>query len=140
MTINATKPPVVDAKYFDGSNYENATLYVPDESVSLYANVTPWYAWGSIRPLSEKKPDMPGGTPCEMPTTSYENGKLTIKSLTQKAECYYTITVEYCKNDVAIIGSINSEATYDITAYAVADGYAKSNILSMPVFIGLMET
>lgn len=129
MTIYAVKPPILDAKYFDGSNYQNATLYVPDESVSLYANVTPWYAWGHILPISEKKPNTLDGTPCENPTINFENGKLRILSSTPGAQCYYTLTAEDCKNDVCVAGDIELAASYSIVAYAVAEGYAKSEMV-----------
>ena len=57
MSLNDPVPPTVASNVFASTKYRTGTLYVPVKALEAYANTSPWYAWGNIRPLSELKLD-----------------------------------------------------------------------------------
>lgn len=65
---------------------------------------------------------------CAVPFISYADGKLTFACYTPNAEYHYTITDSdiasdaYCQD-----GTVKLYATYNISAYATADGYKASD-------------
>ena len=63
---------------------------------------------------------------CDKPVISYADGKLKIESSTSGSICFYSISDADVVNNAPVSGDINLTATYNITAYATADGYDKS--------------
>lgn len=118
--------PAIGSDAFWESNAENGTLYVPAESVSIYSVAYPWYVWGEIKSIEERRPESGGENACQTPTIAYANGKLSISSDTPGAKCYYTIKDVDMAEDKYTSGEIALSATYQISAYAVAEGYNQS--------------
>ncbi len=48
----AEEMPVIEADAFEGSNIENATLYVPEALVDSYKATAPWSSFKEIKPLT----------------------------------------------------------------------------------------
>ena len=57
ITIYATQPPVTDGYIFDEAVYENATLYVPQGSISKYQVMTGWSGFYNISEIEGSTPD-----------------------------------------------------------------------------------
>lgn len=126
LICDRKKMPAIGSDAFLKSNAENGTLYVPAESVNLYSVAYPWYVWGEIKSIEERKPEGGGENACQKPTIAYANGKLSINSDTPGAKCYYTIKDKDIAEDKYTSGEIALSATYQISAYAVAEGYNQS--------------
>ena len=71
VTIHATQPPTTDGYIFDDAVYENATLYVPQGSISKYQVMT---GWSGFYNMSE----MEGGTPDYLTLRQADNGEIRI--------------------------------------------------------------
>ena len=71
---------------FAASHIEDIILHVPIASVNLYKTVEPWKSFKSIVGLESET------TKCELPTISYENGKLKFGCTTEGTEYVYEIT------------------------------------------------
>ena len=66
-------------------------------------------------------------TTCATPTITYSDGELQFASATEGAQYHYTITDADIKTDaLSENGKVQLTATYNITAYATADGYKAS--------------
>lgn len=128
MICNRQKKTATESNVFRFSNIQNGTLYVPEESINLYSAAYPWYNWGEIKSIDERKPQGGGDNECLSPTITYTDGKLEISSLTPNSKCYYTIKVDDLADDKFTNGHISLQATYYISAYAVAEGYTPSPI------------
>ena len=65
---------------------------------------------------------------CAVPIISYQEGKLKFISETYGAQCYYTLNApDVITEETAAEGNnVSLSAYYDITCYAKADGYTKS--------------
>lgn len=102
-------------------------MYVPADELSNYKSVLSSkysyiYSWnpnGSI----EDKPSLQ----CAVPTILYSEGNLKFHSSTPNAEYHYTITDSDVVSDMySADGTVTLSASYNITAYATADGYKPS--------------
>ncbi len=56
ITIHATQPPTTDSYIFSDATYENATLYVPQGSMSKYQVMTGWSGFYNILEIEELGP------------------------------------------------------------------------------------
>lgn len=66
---------------------------------------------------------------CSAPSIKYSDGKLHFSSDTPNAEYHYTITnSDMVSEGYSQDGSINLSATYNVSAYATAEGYLPSEI------------
>lgn len=118
----ATIPPSLSYPYFGtfyGSYIEYATLHVPTGSIDAYKSATGWGDFGSIVALKEEGQ-------CAKPVISYEDGKLEFTSSTSGAQFYYTIADEDVVTEQVSGGSVNLNATLNISVYAEANGYTRS--------------
>ena len=71
ITIYATQPPRTDGYIFPDEVYENATLYVPQGSVSKYQVMTGWSGFYNISEIE-------GGTPDYLTIRQADNGEVGI--------------------------------------------------------------
>ena len=120
IKILASTPPSASDNTF--SNYEK-TLLVPESSLTLYKNRSPWNKFKTIMTFNEGGG---GDETCLKPTISYKNGKLTFSSETEGATCQYTIT-----DDDITSGSGNDvslSVTYNISVYATKKGFNDSEV------------
>ena len=82
------------------------------------------YAWNPNETGEDNKPV----TPCSTPSISYESGKLKFACETTGAKYHYTITDTDIKSDVlSENGEVSLSAAYNISVYAIADGYKASD-------------
>ncbi len=54
ITCLNPEPPTCDDTAFDGADTDVCILYVPDDSVKIYAETVPWNAFENIKGVSEK--------------------------------------------------------------------------------------
>ena len=123
----AEKVPGAFYRTFSGLSTSTCALYVPKKSLEAYKQDEHWGKFKYIYALD----DNGGGTEtkkCEKPEISYANGKLYFKSSTSSAKYQYTISDEDIKTDALDEdGEVELVATYNISAYATADGYLPSD-------------
>ena len=119
----AENVPSTNTNAFANSNPENATLYVPAESLNAYKTTEPWSQFGIIKAISGTGEEP---TKCATPTISYADKRLTFSCETEGVEYHYTITDSDIKSDVS--SSIDLSATYEISVYATKSGYTNSDV------------
>lgn len=115
-----TPPTSISA--ITNSTYMDAKVFVPDASIDKYKSHEIWGKFWNIYPVSQ----LVEKSQCDKPVISYADGKLKIESSTIGATCFYSISDADVVNNAPVSGDINLTATYNITAYATADGYEKS--------------
>ena len=72
---------------------------------------------------------------CAAPVITYTDGKLQFACETAGAEYMYTLTASDAKSSFAkSAGSVDLTACYDITAYAVAEGYKNSEQVTATLY------
>lgn len=130
----AVKPPSTEYQDAFYKSYINfATLHVPAESINDYKDAESWGQFGAIIEL-EKEGDVT--KQCAKPIITYNDGKLHFESATSGAEFYYTLTTA----DVQLYSTYTKEgdvplaACYDITCYAVADGFIQSETTTATLY------
>ena len=129
----------LETVYFKGkyckSNY--ADLKIPTTSIikvpteylqgykdSFRSDYKYIYAWNPNETGEDNKPV----TPCSTPSISYESGKLMFACETTGAKYHYTITDTDIKSDaLSENGEVSLSAAYNISVYAIADGYKASD-------------
>ena len=109
---------------FEGFDKKQATLYVPAESIEKYKS-SYWSYFGEYKAIEGSIEDV---KQCAIPIISYQDGKLKFTSNTDGAQCYYTLnSPDVITEETAVDGNnVSLSAYYDITCYAKADGYTKS--------------
>ena len=99
------------------------TLYVPKKSIALYQTTEPWSSFGTIKAI-EGDEDI---EQCEIPVITYSGGELKFECPTEGAEFVYNIeTSDAAKDKKTSNGIVSLTAYYDISCYAIAEGYTKS--------------
>ena len=72
---------------------------------------------------------------CAAPVITYADGKLQFACETAGAEYMYTLTASDAKSSFEkSAGSVDLTACYDITAYAVAEGYKNSETVTATLY------
>lgn len=118
VTCYATTVPTAESDAFDNSNTNDASLYVPAESVNDYKSTTPWNLFMSVVAIGTKK--------CDTPTIEYKNGYFFFDCETEGVEYNYNITVADVKEGKAEAVKINF--MYTMTVYASKEGYEDSDV------------
>lgn len=103
-------------------SYIDAIVFVPSSALSKYKNHPQWSFFWNLHTTDE----LVEKSQCDKPVISYADGKLRIESSTSGSICFYSISDADVVNNAPVSGDINLTATYNITAYATADGYEKS--------------
>ena len=108
---------------FEEIDIKQATLYVPAESIDKYKSY--WNFFGAYKAIEGSIEDV---KQCAIPIISYQDGKLKFTSNTDGAQCYYTLNAPdvITEETAAESNNVSLSAYYDITCYAKADGYTKS--------------
>ena len=57
VTVNATQPPTADGSIFSDATYQNATLYVPQGSISRYQVMAGWSGFYNMSEIEGVEPD-----------------------------------------------------------------------------------
>lgn len=120
-------PAVIDNTTFPNSAYMFATLYVPKGTLSAYKNADGWKNFANIIETEyDDVTDIPQPQKCEIPSISYENGKIMFTCNTDGVEFVSTIT----DSDVTTHyeSEIRLSATYVVNVYAMANGYEDSDV------------
>ena len=102
-------------------------LYVPQASIDQYKAADGWKSFPYILAIEGSEP---GGdsTKCNVPSITFIDGKLHFSSTTQGVEYHYTITdKDIASNNYSQSGEVALSATYEISAYATADGHMASD-------------
>ena len=105
---------------FEESNVEQATLYVPEESVSGYQHAEVWKSFGQIKGM--KAAD--ATNTCSIPAISYSNGYISFNCETEGVEFVSEITNDDIK--MHYDSEIALGVTYIISVYATKSGYINS--------------
>ena len=104
------------------STYMFTQVLVPKGCLDAYRKTNWGYFW-NIQEMDDDKFEKPT---CDIPSIQFSDGKLKITTSTSGATCFYSISDTDVVNNAPVSGDINLTATYNITAYATADGYEKS--------------
>lgn len=95
-------------------------VYVPENSIDTYKNSDYWKTFWTYLPLQSQ-----GSKPtCSKPIINYDNGKLVFSCDTPGAVFNSSISDEDISSFIE--AEIPLSATYNITVYASADGYERS--------------
>jgi len=116
----ANRPPSILSA--SNSTYMFTQVFVPKGCLDAYKNTSWGYFW-NIQEMDDDEYEKPT---CNTPNIMYTDGKLKITSSTSGATCYYSISDADIVSNATVNGDINLTATYNITAYATAEGYEKS--------------
>ena len=113
--------------------YANLPLFVPLGTKFIYENTNGWNKFFNII----EDPSLGTGAGgeeiiCEAPTIHYSNKKLFIESNTVGAKCHTTISCADVKESTS--NEISLDAIYDISTYADADGYVKSETVTAKLY------
>ena len=128
----ATEPPVAYPLTFTTDIYGKATLSVPGESMEKYRNADVWKKFSKIEEI-DNNPD--ATEQCAAPVITYADGKLQFACETAGAEYMYKLTASDVKSSFEkSAGSVDLTACYDITAYAVAEGYKNSEKVTATLY------
>ncbi len=128
----ATEPPVAYPMTFTTDIYGKATLSVLGESMEKYRNADVWKKFSKIEEI-DNNPD--ATEQCAAPVITYADGKLQFACETEGAKYRYTLTTADTKSSFhEINGSVDLTACYDITAYAVAEGYKNSEKVTATLY------
>ena len=128
----ATEPPMIYPMTFYTDIYGKATLSVLGESMEKYRNADVWKKFSKIEEIDNN----PNATEqCAAPVITYADGKLQFACETAGAEYMYTLTASDAKSSFEkSAGSVDLTAYYDITAYAVAEGYKNSEQVTATLY------
>lgn len=125
MNCYAENPPYIDGNQILGQ-LSNTILYVPATSVDKYKQVNGWKAFIAILPISGTEGGVKGK--CEKPVITFADGKLHFESSTTGAGYHYNLSCSDARSEAySQDGNVSLDATYNITAYATADGYSQSD-------------
>ena len=125
----AVEPPTAG---IIADNLSTTLIYVPSQSVDAYKVANGWKGFSYIFALDGTEPEE---ETCEAPTITYSNGELQFTSATAGAEYHYTISdADMVSNAYSQNGKVQIVATYDISAYATADGYNPSETSTAKLF------
>ena len=129
----------LETVYFEGKYCKSdyADLYIPTTSIikvpkeylqgykdSFGPDYKYIYAWNPNETGEDNKPV----TQCSTPSVSYGEGKLMFACETAGAKYHYTITDTDIKSDaLSENGEVSLSAAYNISVYAIADGYKASD-------------
>lgn len=130
LLISADVPPTVEEGTLPNySGYHSGLdeidkigckIYVPKNSIETYKNSEYWKTFWTYLPLQSQ-----GSKPsCSKPIINYDNGKLVFSCDTPGAIFYSSISDEDVSSFIGL--EVPLSATYNITVYAIADGYEKS--------------
>jgi hypothetical protein len=114
VNVDIPNPLSISSDVF--SNRINATLYVPAGCKAAYEAADYWKEFKEI--IEEKQ--------CATPTIAYENGELVFSCETEGATFVSEIKVADAKSEG--VSRVKLSASYVVTVYAVADGYANSDV------------
>ena len=134
ITCYAESAPSASYTYsFIDSSPEYATLHVPSTSIESYQNTRTWSQFGSIVAITEPGIETPK---CSTPNVTFTDGKLQFICDTEGAKCYYTLSNSDVKNNDTLVegNSVIFDACYNISFYAIADGYTNSDTATAKLY------
>ncbi len=121
----AEQVPTTDSHAFLSSNIENATLHVPEASVSLYLEANPWNKFKNIEAIKPK---------CATPIIVMNGDKLKFTCNTKDVKYVYQATpVNETSYDDA--EGLSLPSNYRITVYATKEGYENSETVTQEIDI-----
>lgn len=125
-------PISVHENTFSANTKLFGTLYVPEQTKSLYENATEWKDFTNIVESDEVIPPTPNPK-CATPTISLVNGQLMFACETEDVTFVSSVTcVDNGNHNTAIVPLT---AKYRINVYATKDGYDDSDIVTKEVSI-----
>ena len=126
FTVYAENPPQAYSSTFTGSSLEEATLYVPAETLESYRTTVPWGSFGLIVAIGDETINK-----CVTPAINYVNGKVSLTCEEQGAE----VITEVASGNEQIYQGLEFDftATYTFNAYATKNGYENSDTISVTI-------
>ena len=112
----AKKVPSTSYEAFNNSPITSATLHIPVSSMDAYKAKEPWSGFKYFVSLPEQ---------CATPTIAYVDGRLTLSTDTEDAECVWMLKmvgqVQGCGNIIVV------PCQYELTVYATKEGWQDSD-------------
>ncbi|MBP5339924.1 MAG: leucine-rich repeat protein, partial [Prevotella sp.] len=118
-------PPFLYANSF--SNY-NIPLYASKTAIAAYQAHDTWSKFAQFLTLDGQEVEVPQ---CATPTIDYANWKLTFSCATEGAEIVSEVTCS--DNKKGTEKAVSLTPTYTITAYAKAEGYRDSEVVTATI-------
>ena len=132
INCQAETPPAAYTNTFSSSIYTKATLNVPECCADKYKAANIWKEFTNMT-VGGVVPDEP--KQCAAPVITYADGRLQFACETAWAEYMYTLTASDAKSSFEkSAGSVDLTACYEITAYAVAEGYTNSEQVTATLY------
>ena len=128
--VNRENVPSTNADAFEKSNFENATLHVPEASISAYQSADPWMYFKSIMSWDGTIPEL---HKCATPTISYENGRLTFDCETDDVEFVYNVVPAPGMSGKG--KDVELKPMFTVSVYATKDGYVDSDVATMEISV-----
>ena len=130
INCQAETPPAAYANTFSSVIYTKATLNVPEGCTDKYKAANIWKEFTNMTAGDSEQKQ------CAAPVITYADGKLQFACETAGAECKYTLTAKDIQTAfiTASNNSVDLTACYDITAYAVAEGYKNSEKVTATLY------
>ena len=122
---HAEEVPFLIGDVFDHINLGRATLYVPANSVSEYADTYTWNQFGTIVGMEK----------CATPTITYANGKVRFACETENVE--FVRNLSFTTNPLPNGNEMEIGGTFTISVYAKKVGHIDSDISTKTVTINL---
>lgn len=138
--VRKETPFEIPFETFCDRTYLKAVLYVPTGCKEKYLECEGWKNFFTIQEMNindmwdgstyyeqyKKNGNNPIEKECIPPTIKYDNGILTISSETEDSKCYYSISDDDVTSFIEVNSNISLSATYNIQAYATAEGHTRS--------------
>ena len=126
ISLKCTTPPTVGSNNFTNAHYINVTVNVPQGAIEAYQAADVWKKFWDIQEQGATDEPDTETKKCATPVIGYENGTLTMTSATEGVK----FITEIKNSDVAMYydGRIELTATYNISVYAMLEGFENSDI------------
>ena len=130
--LEGTIPPIVEGDNFTKRHYMDATVYVPQGSLSTYQSADIWKNFWDIREEGTTEIPEEEVKKCATPVITYSNSGLDITSETDGAEIHTDIT---CSDANSYNGDrIDLSAKYTITTYATKQEFQNSEAVTATLY------
>ncbi len=116
----ALTPPVTGENFFSAKLIKGMTLHVQSSALNDYSGNDSWNGFGTICTIEE----LPSMKICATPTIKYSNGQLIFECETEGVTFVSDITVSDSKTYNTSV--VDLSATYNISVYAICEGYRNS--------------
>ena len=123
LTSKAIVPPTCGNYALDGIDKSTCKLIIPDGTQVAYQSAA---QWKEFLVVEEKEfGDDAGKEKCATPTIAFADGKLTFATVTEGADCVWTLSKSGGNSGRST--TIEVPSVFDLTVYATKEGWKNSD-------------